>query len=55
MSLANFSGRNIVVMGLGRFGGGVGVSRWLAEQNARVIVSDRASESDLAKSIEELQ
>ncbi len=42
-------------MGLGRFGGGVGVSRWLAEQNAKVIVTDLASESDLATSIQELQ
>ncbi len=24
--------RRVVVMGLGRFGGGVGVSRWLAQQ-----------------------
>ncbi len=55
MSLANFSGKNIVVMGLGRFGGGVGVSRWLAEQNAKVIVTDLANESDLATSIQELQ
>ncbi len=55
MSIANFSGKNIVVMGLGRFGGGVGVSRWLAEQNAKVIVTDLASESDLATSLEELQ
>ena len=55
MSLANFSGKNVVVMGLGRFGGGVGVSRWLAEQNAKVIVTDLAKESDLASSIEELQ
>ena len=55
MSLANFSGKNVVVMGLGRFGGGVGVSRWLAEQNAKVIVTDLANESDLASSIEELQ
>ncbi len=55
MSPANFSGKNVVVMGLGRFGGGVGVSRWLVEQNASVIVTDLANESDLAKSIEELQ
>ncbi|MCH8968518.1 MAG: UDP-N-acetylmuramoyl-L-alanine--D-glutamate ligase [Planctomycetes bacterium] len=55
MSPTNFSGKNVVVMGLGRFGGGVGVSRWLAEQNAKVIVTDLANESDLASSIEELQ
>lgn len=27
-------------MGLGRFGGGAGVTRWLAEQGARVLVTD---------------
>lgn len=30
----------ITVMGLGRFGGGVGVTRWLVEQGARVLVTD---------------
>ena len=35
--------------------GGVGVSRWLAEQGARVIVSDRGDESELADSIKQLE
>ena len=55
MSSSSFSGKNVVVMGLGRFGGGVGVSRWFAAQKAKVIVTDLASESDLATSIQELQ
>lgn len=44
-------GKRIIVMGLGRFGGGVGVSRWLAAQGADVLVTDQAPESDLADSI----
>jgi len=44
-------GLRILVMGLGRFGGGVGVSRWLAAQGAVVTVSDQAPESDLAESV----
>jgi len=38
-------------MGLGRFGGGVGVARFLAQQGARVTVTDRDSADDLAESV----
>ena len=38
-SLAN---RKITVVGLGHFGGGVGVSRWLCGQGAKVTVTDAA-------------
>ena len=47
--------RRVVVMGLGRFGGGVGVSRWLAREGAKVTVTDLADESELTESIAELQ
>lgn len=43
-----FAGRRVTVMGLGRFGGGVGVARWLAERGADVLVTDRASAEELA-------
>lgn len=36
----DFADRRITVMGLGRFGGGVGVARWLARQGGRVTVTD---------------
>lgn len=36
----SFAGRKVLVMGLGHFGGSVGVARWLAEQGARVLVTD---------------
>lgn len=50
-SLAN---KRVVVMGLGRFGGGVGVTRWLCEQGAAVVVTDLAKADDLASSIAQL-
>jgi len=40
-----------VVMGLGRFGGGVGVTRWLAKGGAKVVVVDRASGEALGDSV----
>lgn len=49
-----FAGKRVIVMGLGRFGGGIGVTRWLASQGARVLVTDQASQADLAQSIEKL-
>jgi UDP-N-acetylmuramoylalanine--D-glutamate ligase len=41
-------------MGLGRFGGGIGVTRWLCSQGAKVTVSDKASPADLADSVKAL-
>jgi len=40
-------GKRVVVMGLGRFGGGVGVTKWLLAQGAHVLVTDLASENEL--------
>jgi UDP-N-acetylmuramoylalanine--D-glutamate ligase len=47
----NLSGKRVTVMGLGRFGGGVGVTRWLAGRGAKVTVSDQAPAEDLAASV----
>lgn len=44
-------GVRVLVVGLGRFGGGVGVTRWLADQGAYVTVTDRADADSLAESI----
>lgn len=49
---ANFAGLRVLVMGLGRFGGGVGVTQWLAAQGAVVTVSDQADRSSLSKSLD---
>ncbi|MBX3385083.1 MAG: UDP-N-acetylmuramoyl-L-alanine--D-glutamate ligase [Phycisphaeraceae bacterium] len=53
----NLTDASVTVMGLGRFGGGVGVTRFLAEQAgcARVLVTDLSPESDLADSLAQLE
>jgi len=43
-----YAGKRIVVMGLGRFGGGLGAIRWLVRRHARVLVTDTADESTLS-------
>jgi len=50
----DYRNRRVTVMGLGRFGGGLGAVRFLAERGAKVIVTDIASEEDLAESLAEL-
>ncbi|MBK9119544.1 MAG: UDP-N-acetylmuramoyl-L-alanine--D-glutamate ligase [Phycisphaerales bacterium] len=47
----DWNGKRVTVMGLGRFGGGVGVARWLAAQGARVTVTDKAPAAALAESV----
>jgi len=49
------AGKRVTVMGLGRHGGGVAVSRWLAEAGAIVTISDRADAATLADSLSELE
>jgi len=47
-------GCRVTVMGLGRFGGGVGVTRWLAQQGADVTVTDRDPAEKLVDSLKDL-
>jgi len=48
-------GKRVTVAGLGRFGGGIAVSKWLVEQGAAsVLVTDKASAEDLADSVKQL-
>jgi UDP-N-acetylmuramoylalanine--D-glutamate ligase len=47
----NFAGKRVTVLGLGHFGGGSAVARWLVEQGARVRVSDQSSKEKLADSV----
>ncbi len=47
-----WQGLRVLVVGLGRFGGGVGVTRWLASLDAHVTVTDQADAASLAASIE---
>ncbi|MBI3269765.1 MAG: UDP-N-acetylmuramoyl-L-alanine--D-glutamate ligase [Planctomycetes bacterium] len=44
-------GSRVTVMGLGLFGGGVGVTRYLVRQGADVTVTDLRPEKDLAESL----
>ncbi len=48
--LVPLAGRRVLVMGLGQFGGGVGVTRWLIGEGAQVTVTDMASPEVLAHS-----
>ena len=50
----SLDGCNVTVIGLGRFGGGVGVTRWLCGRGAKVTVSDLAPAEKLADSIRAL-
>ncbi|MFI4917720.1 MAG: Mur ligase family protein [Phycisphaerales bacterium JB060] len=47
-------GKRVTVMGLGRFGGGLGVAKWLHARGARVLVTDMASADALAQPLAEL-
>jgi len=48
-------GKRVVVMGLGRFGGGVGVTRFLCKRGADVLVTDMGSAEDLSDSLDKIQ
>ena len=48
-------GKRVTVMGLGRFGGGVGVVKWMLHQGATVLLTDLASEQELEGQLEQLK
>ncbi|MEM8873329.1 MAG: UDP-N-acetylmuramoyl-L-alanine--D-glutamate ligase [Planctomycetota bacterium] len=50
----DLAGKRVTVFGLGRFGGGVAVTRWLCTQGAIVTVVDSANRDALAESITEI-
>ena len=49
------AGKRVTVMGLGRFGGGVGVARYLVKQGADVLVTDQLNEDQLKDSLTKLE
>lgn len=55
MDLAFFKNKHVLVMGLGRFGGGLDSARFAAAAGAHVRVTDLSSEADLQDSIEALR
>ncbi len=50
----SLEGKRVTVMGLGRFGGGLGAALWLARQGADVLVTDSAPEDKLGSAMEAL-
>ena len=51
----DLTAKRITVMGLGRFGGGVGVTRFLVKQGADVLVTDQLEPDDLKDSLAKLE
>lgn len=49
------AGRKVLVMGLGRFGGGLDVTRFAVKAGAHVIVNDAAPEQKLAEAVAQLR
>ncbi|HEX7899135.1 MAG TPA: UDP-N-acetylmuramoyl-L-alanine--D-glutamate ligase, partial [Planctomycetota bacterium] len=53
--IPKLAGQRVTVMGLGLFGGGLGVARFLVKAGARVTVTDQKSEHDLREAVAELK
>ena len=53
--ISSFTGKKVIVMGLGHFGGGLGAAKWLASQQAQVIVTDAAPADKLTEPLRALQ
>src|SRR3954467_5087807 len=53
-SMHDVKGKRVTVFGLGHFGGGINVSKWLAQQGAHVLVTDKETRQQLAGSVEQL-
>ncbi|HVE43475.1 MAG TPA: UDP-N-acetylmuramoyl-L-alanine--D-glutamate ligase [Planctomycetota bacterium] len=53
--LPPLEGRRVTVMGLGLFGGGLGVTRFLVRSGAKVTVTDSKNETELRESVEQLR
>ncbi len=51
----DFKDKKITVMGLGLFGGGVGVAHFLAREGARVTVTDLRNATELSPSVKQLE
>jgi len=51
----SFENLPVTVMGLGLFGGGVAVSKWLSAEGARLTVTDLRTAEELAPAIRELE
>ena len=50
----NLKNKKVVVMGIGLHGGGVSMIKWLVQQGARVIATDKKTKENLASSLQKL-
>jgi UDP-N-acetylmuramoylalanine--D-glutamate ligase len=53
-TISRLKNKRVTVMGLGLFGGGVGITRWLYKQGARITVTDLRKSSELKESLKAL-
>ncbi|MFG0306800.1 MAG: Mur ligase family protein [Phycisphaerales bacterium JB040] len=53
--MGDFDGQRVTVMGLGRFGGGVGAACWLAERGADVLATDLSDGATLGAALDPLR
>ncbi|MBW8040193.1 MAG: UDP-N-acetylmuramoyl-L-alanine--D-glutamate ligase [Planctomycetes bacterium] len=51
----DFAGKKVLIMGLGRFGGGVDAAKFAAKAGAKVIITDLTSRRQLSDSISQLE
>jgi len=54
MDIGSFDGKSVLVMGLGKFGGGVDSALFAAKAGAKVVVTDMADEEALKDALEKL-
>lgn len=52
--IQEWKNKRVTVMGLGGFGGGVGVTRWLAAAGARLVVTDKSPAEKLRASLDQI-
>jgi len=52
--MQDFNNKRVIVAGLGRFGGQIAAVRWLVQNGAKVLVTDRTPADKLAASVKEL-
>lgn len=53
--MTDVKGKKVLVMGLGRFGGGVGVTKWLVQKGAHVTITDLKTAQQLSESVQQLK
>ncbi len=51
----NLKNKKVVVMGIGLHGGGVSMIKWLVQQGARVVATDKKTKETLSSSIKKLE